>query len=372
MPTISNSKKIAIIGAGEIALVHAQAAKRIGVQVTHVYNRTKSKAQLIADLFDDACAVDDLDAIWNCDAIDAVIICLPNAFHKDLSIAAMQAGKDVLIEKPMGLNGSECQEMVDVADKTGQLLQLGVVARFTPIATTAKAFVDAGRLGKIYHAKANYYRRRGIPGLGGWFTTKAESGGGPLIDIGVHVIDLAMHLMGMPNPTRVSGQTFDCFGKQMGDYVYEHMHAGPTKIDGVFDVEDFAHALVRFDNGSTLEINAAWAGNFPDDSVKNLVGIFGDQGGVSFELGGDSVRLATTIDGRNVDVSPQLPQVHERYEFDVQLAAFVESLETRKPNHACYCGTNGEPDGHDCLKVQRIIDAIYASSDAGREIAIEV
>src|SRR5690606_17392739 len=155
-----------------------------------------------------------------------------------LSVAALKAGKDVLVEKPMGLNANECREMNAAAKAKDRILQVGFVQRYSSVATTVKKFVDAGRLGNIYHAKANYYRRRGIPGLGGWFTTKALSGGGPLIDLGVHVIDLITYLMGSVRPVRVSGKVYANFGKRMKDYVFESMWAGPPRLDGVCDVED--------------------------------------------------------------------------------------------------------------------------------------
>lgn len=352
-------RKLGIIGAGMIAEVHAVAAQRIGATIGCIANRTLANADELAAKVGAEATVSDIDEMLAIDDIDGVIVGVPNALHKDLAIKVLEAGKDVLVEKPLGLNAAECDAIIAAAERSDAIVQVGMVARFAPPAAAAKQFIDAGRLGDVYHAKANYYRRRGIPGLGGWFTTKAKSGGGPLIDLGVHVIDTTMFLMGFPKPLRVSGRTFATFGPRMGDYLYEEMHAGPPTLDGEFDVEDFGHALVRFEGGATLEINAAWAGNFPEGSVTNLLGLFGDRGGLSFEHNGDTLRLAAEVDGHNADIVPALPDADP---FDAQLRAFIHACETR-----------GEPPAtaQQARTVQAIIDAVYRSSDEGREVEIQ-
>jgi predicted dehydrogenase len=249
--------------------------------------------------------------------------------------------------------------MNDAAKKAKKLLQVGFVNRYTTSGVAAKKLVEAGRVGNIYHLKANIYRRRGIPGLGGWFTTKALSGGGPMIDLGVHAIDLITYIAGQPKPLRASGKVYDYFGKDMKKYVYEGMWAGPPRYDGTFDVEDSAHAMVRLAPEITLEVNVTWAGNFPDESVKNVMGVFGDKGGVTFELGGKEVTLATEEDGMNVDIKPKLVPVNP---WDSQCHAFVEAIKTRKIGHA---------DGRSGLYVQSILDAIYKSSAANKEVEIK-
>jgi len=228
------------------------------------------------------------------------------------------------------------------------------------VSSPARQYVQAARLGNVYHAKANYYRRRGIPGLGGWFTTRAVSGGGPLIDIGVHALDLSMHLLGYPKPTRVSGKVFANFGKDMKKYVYEGMWAGPPKYDGVCDVEDAAHAIVRFDNGASLELNCTWAMNFVEGTMPSLIGIFGDEAGMTFGLGGNELTIATEDQGHNADLSPKLKPGNSR---DGQLQAFMDACENREPGDIAATGAQGQV-------IMSIIDAIYASSEADKEVEV--
>jgi predicted dehydrogenase len=352
--------KLGIIGAGAIGAHHTATAKRVGVEVVGVADVNETAARALAQKEGVAVALADPLALLAIEDIDAVVVGVPNKFHKDLALAAMRAGKDVLLEKPMAMNVAECREINAEAKAQKRIVQIGFVHRFTTVAQTAKRFIDDGTLGTIYHAKANMYRRRGIPGLGGWFTTKQLSGGGPLIDLGVHVIDLAMHLMHFPRPLRVSGKVYANFGPRMKDYLYEGMWAGPPRLEGEFDVEDAAHALIRFEGGLTLETNVTWAGNFPENALPSLMGFFGDKGGLTFQLGGNEVRIATEANGHNVDLVPKLrPAEHA----DDQLRHFVECVRTRK--EPITSGEKGQV-------VQALIDAIYRSSEQDREVEVEV
>src|SRR5690606_32704925 len=126
------------------------------------------------------------------DEIDAVSVALPNAMHAPVAIAAMEAGKHVLCEKPMAMSVREAEEMAEVARRTGRTFMMHFNFRFTDEVRWLQRYIAGGNLGRIYYARTGWLRRRGIPGLGGWFTTKALSGGGPLIDLGVHRLDLTL------------------------------------------------------------------------------------------------------------------------------------------------------------------------------------
>ncbi len=350
---------LGIIGAGTIGRVHALAAKQMGMKIGGVADILPDKAAKLAADVGGVPSYDHADKLLANDSIDAVVVGVPNIDHKPLAIASMKAGKDVLLEKPMAMNTAECKEINAVVKETGRILQIGYVQRFSTVGQGAKQLIDTGALGKVYHAKAQLIRRRGIPGLGGWFTTKAQSGGGPLIDIGVHVIDLSLYLLGGKKPSRVSGKTYSHFGSPIKDYLYESMWAGPPNYDGVFDVEDEAHAMIHFEDGTSLTVDVAWAMNAPEDKIPvNQMAFYGDKGGMIFELFGDHVVLANELNNRNADSKLYLPQVEMHQE---QLADFEKACQTRKA--PCATGEQGE-------LVQSIIDAIYTSSKSSKEVTL--
>jgi predicted dehydrogenase len=236
-----------------------------------------------------------------------------------------------------------------------------MVHRHTAVGQAAKKVVETGDLGEIYHAKAHLYRRRGVPGLGGWFTTRGLSGGGPLVDIGVHVLDLVCWLIDFPPIGRVSGKVYSHFGRRLQGYVYESMWAGPPKLDGVCDVEDSAHALIYFAGGGTLDLQVSWALNRPGDSRReeSLIGLFGDRGGMTFELESDHLTVASERYGRNVDTRVMLPEIEP---FVEQAASFAACVESREMPLAT--GAQG-------MQVLAILDAIYQSSQANRDVVFE-
>ena len=351
--------RLGIIGAGAIGEKHAAAAAAVGVEVRRVVDRDVARAAALAATFDAASSAEP-DAVWDDPEVDAVVIGVPNCFHKPLALDAMRAGKDVLLEKPMALSATECDELIDTAEETGRLLQIGYVHRFTAVGAGARRLVEAGELGAVHHAKAHLTIRRGIPGLGGWFTTKAMSGGGCLIDLGVHLVDLALHLMGQPQAVAVSGKAYSVFGKKMRDYVYESMWAGPPNYDGVFDVDDHATALVTFGDGSTLDLQVSWACNMPTGTAPDsMIALLGDRGGLSFELFGDHLLLRHEVAGRNTDSKLLLPEADQMAR---QMVDFAEACSSRER------GLGATP--HQGRKVQAIVDAVYRSSDENAPVTL--
>ena len=212
---------LGIVGAGSIGTVHALAAKRAGVSVGGVWDLQLDRAKRLAGQVPGARATKGLDDLLQDDRIHGVVIATPNDSHCEIAIRAIEAGRHVLLEKPMATTLSECDHIVAALEKSKVKLQMGFVYRFAPAPRAVRETIDSGELGRIYHAKVSMYRRRGIPGLGGWFTTRARSGGGPLIDLGVHVIDQALWLCGFPVAERASGVLYANFGPRMRDYVYE-------------------------------------------------------------------------------------------------------------------------------------------------------
>lgn len=352
---------LGIIGAGSIGRVHAEAARRNGLRVAGAWDFHRDRADALVAAHGGR-ATDSLEELLGLADIDAVAIAVPNSAHIGCATRAFGAGKHVLLEKPMALSVAECDRILEARDEAGRVLQLGFVCRGSPTSRLAKRLIDAGRLGEIYHAKCSIYRRRGIPGLGGWFTTQAISGGGPLIDLGVHLIDLGRWLCGSPEALRASGATYGTFGHPIEKYRFVEMWAGPPKIDGVFDVEDHATALVRFDGGLTVELNVTWAMNQPESALPEGIRLFGDQGGVAFRVFEKDLVLATEEEGRIVDVTPKFgPEDPLASAWDEQYRQFRGAIADGVGPHAT---------GEDGRAVQAIVEAIARSSEEGREVEV--
>jgi predicted dehydrogenase len=356
------SPKLGIIGAGGIGTLHAEAASKAGWSIAGFCDIQLERARGLAGRHAGALATTSVEELLGAPEIGAVVVAVPNHLHRDMAIAAMRAGKDVLLEKPMAMNVGQCDEILEVRRATGRILQMNFVCRRTRMAQAARDFIAAGRLGRIYHAKASMYRRRGIPGLGRWFTTKSQAGGGVLIDLGVHVIDLVRHLTGSPRAVRVCGACTSAFGSPIERYRFVSMWAGPVHPRGVFDVEDGACALIRFEGGLTLEVNVTWAMNLPEGTLRDGVVLLGDRGGCSFDIWKNRFVLSTEEEGQLVDLTPQFPDA------DPWLGAWITQHEIFRSNveHRRQPDASGE-DGRD---VQAILDAIYRSSAEGREVEI--
>ena len=347
-----------LIGAGGIAELHAQHMQEAGMELRGVCDVDIGRADKLATKYPGCKKTDSLDELLSDKQIQAVIVAVPNVYHAPTAIAALKAGKDVLLEKPMAMNVTECDQIITAAMASDRILQMGFVCRCYPCTVAAMNFIRAGRLGHIYHAKAAFRRRRGIPGLGGWFTTKSMSGGGPLIDLGVHVIDLAWHLAGHPAPERASGACYSVFGSPIEKYTYKDMWAGPPRPDGTFDVEDAATGMIRFEDGLTLQVDAVWAANMPDEVLKDGVMLWGDKGGMYLNHITGELRFIFEDCGHVVEVKPEYKEFIPWVE---QLKRFRKAVETRETPDAS--ADHGR-------MVQAMLDALYESSESGRETMV--
>jgi predicted dehydrogenase len=354
---MSEATRVGIIGLGAIGTVHARALQTLRKQAEIAAMCDVDQARLAerAKEFEADRTFTDYRALLDSD-VEAVLVCVGNALHCEVAVAALQAGKKVFLEKPMAMNASEARAIAGAAESTAQLLQIGMIWRFEPQAAVVREWVQAGRLGEIYHIRIQLNRRRGIPGLGGWFTTKAQSGGGPMIDVGVHVFDAAMYLADLWNPTRVSAKTYAKFGPRMGEYRYVGMWAGPPKLEGVFDVEDYSTGFVRFGDAATMVFDISWAANRPDESYVELLG---SEAGVRAYPGNQPLVFYTEHAGRPADITPQFPTNVNRAE--AQMRSFVEACRGEHPPLAT---------AEQGVTVMQLIDAIYASSDAGADVSI--
>jgi predicted dehydrogenase len=288
--------------------------------------------------------------------IEAVSVCTWNSAHAPCAIAALNAGKHVICEKPMAMNAEEARAMQEAAEKNGKLLMIGFVRRFGDDCFTVENLIDGDRLGEIYYAKASYLRRNGAPG--GWFGDKLRSGGGPLIDLGVHVIDLARFLMGKPNAVSVYGSTFSKLGNRPEiRSKKDHVSAGAGG-DEIFNCEDLATALIRFDNGAVLFIDASFSVN--TGAGENSVQLFGTNGGVKIA---NEVSYFGSMDGYLTNVSFDYPTGLDFQQiFHNEIAHFLgcvrgEIAECRNP-------------AEDGVALMEILDAIYKSAECGHEITL--
>ena len=352
---MSDKLKLGIIGMGAIGTVHANAYTAVGeAEIAAICDVDPVKLKKGGETFGVKRRFSDYTDLLKSD-VDAVMVCVGNALHREVAIAAVEAGKHVFLEKPMALNAAEAAEIAAAADKADTIVQIGMVWRFKPQVQIVREWMQAGRLGDIYHMRAVLIRRRGIPGLGGWFTTMAQSGGGPMIDLGVHWFDMSMHLSDLWQPTSVSAKTYAKFGPRMGDYKYVSMWAGPPKLDGVFDVEDYSTGFVRFGSKATLSFEIAWAANSESES---FVEILGDAGGVRVDDSG-KVCFRTEHEGRVADIEPKYA---EHNAFEAQARSFVEACRGEHPPLA---------NAAQGVTVMKLIDAIYASSEADKEVSID-
>lgn len=350
-----------IIGAGSIAWYsHLPGYSRLpDVEIVALCDVDQERAKSMADEFGVPRIYADYEVMLRQETLDVVSICTPNAFHAPMTIAALEAGAHVLCEKPMAVTTAEAQSMADAARRTGRKLSIGLHHRFRPDTQLLKQVIDQGALGQIYYAKASILRPSGIPGYGTWFTNKDLAGGGALMDIGVHFLDLVLWLMGHPRPVAVSGATFAKFGPQarrLGSWGVAHAEP-PAR----FDVDDLATASIRFENGALLMLEASWAGY---SSPAQYIQLFGEAGGaeISPERFGreQPLRLFGDVDDVPSESIPTLPHsrtsAHERL-----MEAWVDCIKTDKPPPVT-------PE-QGVLTV-RIIEAIYRSAQEGQEIGL--
>jgi len=351
------SLKLTFIGAGNINKNHMRSAKELGLEMVGVYDIVQSSADAIAKEFGVGKAYTDLAQMLAEKSVDAVVVGTPNKFHAEHSIAALNAGKHVLLEKPMAMSSAECDAIIVAMKKSGKILQMGMVNRFKNSVGTLKHFIDAGKCGNLYTGQAFWYRRRGIPGFGGWFTTKSMSGGGALIDIGVHVLDLALYLMKFPKPVAVSGMTYNVW-KELDQYTYTSMWGKPT-AGGKKDVDDYALAIVRFADGQTLQVNVSWALNYDLSSSSEMgLRLAGDKGGVELK-GMDAPHIYAEEAGHLVDVKPYFTTNNA---FVDEMKHFAECIENN---------TQPIASAEQGRTVQSILDAIYRSGEERREIRLD-
>ena len=285
--------------------------------------------------------------------VDAVWVLTPNHAHYGITMDALRAGKHVLCEKPIAVNYALASEMAEEARKQGKLVHIGVCNRHASAVRRVRELVQSGALGNVYHVYCSFRAHRAIPGLGGAFTTKALSGGGVLIDWGVHHFDIIMYVLGNPALRSVSCNLYSEMAKDMKSYRYKTMWAEDTADveNGTNDVDDFATGFVRTE-GTSITFNGAWAQNI--GGVEHYIDFLGDKGGIRYDY---SQKTFTFYDGQTIEAdSPACPKNNAFYDED---RAFLDAMDS---------GAIDSNNIENVLGSAKLLDALYTSAAAGKEI----
>jgi len=348
--------KVAVIGCGRIACsTHIpDYAKNPLSEIKALIDIREERAIAQAELFGVKQTGTDFRVILDDPEIEAVSICTPNDTHAPIAIACLEAGKHVLCEKPASVSLDLVKQMQAAADRSQRILNIGVVNRFNTQVNKIKDLIDAGELGKLYHIYCSFRAHRSIPGLGGPFTIRANSGGGVLIDWGVHFLDLIFYCIGQPRVSTVSGATHSVLGKNMQDYTFIDMWAGPPEYSGSYDVEDFVTGLIRT-AGPTISLNGAWAQNIGESAM--FVEFLGDKAGIKLKYGGDFT-IYGAKDGMLYQNSPTMRTSDMYYE---EIDAFLKAVRTGQKNRA---------DISQVLITSEVMEAIYKSAALGSEVKL--
>ena len=352
--------KVGIIGTGGISHAHMTGYKAIPdrVEMTAVCDIDEEKVKAYAAKFNVPRWYTDYNEMLAKENLDAVSVTTWNAAHKGAAIAALNAGVNVICEKPMAMNAEEAEEMKAAAEKNGKVLQIGFVRRYGEDAAMIKKFIDGGTLGDLYYAKATYLRRSGCPG--GWFGDKSYSGGGPLIDLGVHVMDLVRYLAGCPKPIAAYGVTYNNLGPDRASGAKSNLgyESKQTSSKFKFDVEDFTSAMIRFDNGMVLTVEASFNLNIKED--KGEIELFGTKGGTKIS---GSTEFFTDMNGTFVNITPAGGGASFRFteSFNAEIAHFIDCVQNGVPCRA---------PAEDGVILMKMIDAIYKSAETGHEVEI--
>lgn len=347
---------VGVIGTGSISSMHLQSyMKHPEVNLVAVCDLNEERARQAADKYGATKVFTDYNELLADPEIDAVSICTWNNTHAEISIAALHAGKHVLVEKPLCRTVEEALRVQEAVKTSGKLLQVGFVRRYDPNAQMLRQFADQGEFGELYFAKASAIRRLGNPG--GWFSDIERSGGGPLIDIGVHVIDLCWYMMGRPKPVSVSANTYKKLGNRSNVRNLSFYKAADYDAEKN-TVEDMANALIRFENGASLMIDVSFTlhAKENDTSIK----LYGDKGG--FEVDPEVVVVSEKHD-MIVNIYPQTDNKGFDFNsaFQSEVDHFIDSIKN---------GTTPISPVEDGVEIMKILCGIYESAEKGAEVKL--
>lgn len=337
LPSLSRLKEVKLVAFCDIVIERARAAAdKYGASGAQVYEDYR---ELLAD-----------------ETIQVVHVCTPNDSHAEIAIAAMEAGKHVMCEKPMAKTAAEARRMVEAAKRTGRKLTIGYNNRFRPDSLHLKQLCEAGELGDIYYAKAHAIRRRAVP-TWGVFLDGEKQGGGPLIDIGTHALDLTLWLMNNYEPRAVLGQAFHKLSSRENA-----ANAWGPWDPAKFTVEDSAFGMIVMKNGATIMLESSWALNTLDVKEAKCM-LCGTEGGADMEdglrLNGEKLsrlyKHQVQLDAGGVDFYDGKKESMQDTEMRLWIDALLNDKEpVVTPEQACV--------------VSEILEAIYESARTGKAV----
>ena len=344
---------IGVIGTG-MGRLHMERFAAVGddVRIAGVCDLNLEEAKHFAALYDAKIVTDDCQQFVADDRLDAISIAVPNRLHAPFSIAALEAGKHVLCEKPMAITVEDAEKMVAAAERAGKRLMINQSQRFDEGTHVIRSYADRGEFGKVYFAIATWIRRKGWPvlnmgpggimGRGEWFIRKEDAGGGALMDIGVHLLDLAWYLMGSPAPVAVTGASF--LEVARGKLAERKLPA---------EVDELTAAQIRFKNGASLQLVVSWdSHNAPDHSVRLL----GSDAGAS-------VFPPVIYRGGDVIETAQLAVPEGGLAIETAYQHFVACV--RDP------GRKMIASGEEMVAIVRMLVAIQECAETGREVLLQ-
>ena len=341
--------RVIVIGTGGIGKYHVKLWTEVpGAELVGIYDVNAEVAQKVAAQHNVPKVYTSLAEATSDPQVDAVDVCTPNTFHKEGVIAALEAGKHCLCEKPLAVTVADIQAMIAARDRSGHMLTTIQHMRFEERTQTLKRALDAGRVGPVYHTRAWWLRRRMAPATPG-FLSKAQAGYGPGMDIGVHVLDLALYLLGHPRAVSVTGVA-SCYLGRRPDVANEW---GVYKPDD-FEVEDFAAGFIRFADGTALSLEVSWLLNMVERE-RYGVWLHGTEGGATWP----ELKIAHVQDGALADT--QLLTGLGTDGHKNQMAAFVSAIRNQGPSPV---------PAEESLAVARILAALYESATTGCEVRL--
>jgi len=347
---MGKSLRIGFIGTGGIARYQMSLLKKIeGVEIVAVSDVNEKAIEATKKEYQIDKTFTDWKDLVKMKDLDAVSVCTPNKLHYEPTVAALQSGKHVLVEKPMAMNAKEAQRMVEAGRRSKKVLQIAFQWRFTPVAQMLRKQVASGALGDIMYVRVQALRRRGIPNWG-VFGRKELQGGGPMIDIGVHLLEMAHYIVGSPKPISASGSCYTYMGNTKCDTVCPW----PNWDHKTYTVEDLAVGFLKFDTGATMVVESSFVAHIEKDVYS--IQIMGTKGGAT----SDPPRIFMDHNGYMMNMEPNFMGAQDGFEF--KMRHFVDCVRD---------GVTCLAPGEDGWTVQKMLDGIYKSSELKKEVKID-